>query len=150
MQLRELSRFRYHLTDRIGDCKRKMLSVLDRIFPEYETVFSSVFLASSRRLLQEAASAHEIAEFDLGELTALLRQASGGRFGREKATELQAVARQSTQYSVQCSRHCAERTGSVLASPFLLMRPRSRCAACSGRSNCWRPSAIRSMKPWRT
>lgn len=49
LQLRELSRFRFSLVDHIGDLKRKVLSVLDRVFPEYETLFSSVFPKSSRR-----------------------------------------------------------------------------------------------------
>ena len=94
-QLRELSRFRYHLTDLIGDCKRKLLSLLDRVFPEYETLFSSVFLAASRQVLAEAATPQDIANFDLTELTALLEAASRGRFGREQAEALQSAARQS-------------------------------------------------------
>lgn len=80
LQLRELGRFRFWLTDQIGDCKRKILCILDRVFPEYETLFSSVFLKSSRALLKEAVSAQEIADFDLAELSDLLRQASRGRF----------------------------------------------------------------------
>ena len=95
LQLRELSRFRFWLTDQIGDCKRKILCVLDRVFPEYETLFSSVFLKSSRALLKEAASAQEIADFDLAELTDLLRNASRGRFGQPKAEAIQNAARQS-------------------------------------------------------
>lgn len=94
-QLKELSRFRYHLTDQIGDCKRKVLSVLDRVFPEYETAFSNVFLTASRRLLAAAAHPAEIAEWDLGELTALLQRASRGRFGPVQAKALQDLARQS-------------------------------------------------------
>ena len=43
LQLRELARFRAGLTAQLGDCKRKIISVLDRIFPEYETIFSDVF-----------------------------------------------------------------------------------------------------------
>jgi transposase len=38
LQLRELSRFRFWLTDQIGDCKHKILCILDRVFPEYETL----------------------------------------------------------------------------------------------------------------
>lgn len=114
LQLKDLSRFRYHLSDQIGDCKRKVLSVLDRVFPEYETAFSSVFLASSRRLLAEASNAQEIAEFDLKELTTLLRSASRGRFGKEKAQSVQALAKQSVgvsfladaaQLEMQCLLH---------------------------------------------
>lgn len=95
LELRELTRFRARLTEQIGDCKRKILGVLDRVFPEYETLFSDVFLRSSRTLLLEAVTAQDFADFDLAELTRLLRTASAGRFGDDKAQTIQAAARQS-------------------------------------------------------
>ena len=63
IQIRELARFRFRLIQQIGDCKRKAISVLDRVFPEYETLFSNMFIATSRRLLQEAVTAEEFAAF---------------------------------------------------------------------------------------
>ena len=72
LQLRELTRFRFRLVQKASDCKRKILSILDRVFPEYETLFSSVFLKSSRALFQEATTAQEIADFDLVGLADLL------------------------------------------------------------------------------
>lgn len=95
LQLRELTRFRASLTGQIGDCKRKVISILDRVFPEYETLFSNVFIQSSRRLLAEALTPDEFADFDLTELTHLLAQASRGRHGQAKAEEIQALARRS-------------------------------------------------------
>ena len=95
LQLRELSRFRFRLTEQVGNLKRKLLTILDRVFPEYEHQFSSVFLQASRAVLQEVVSAQEFADFDLQELADLLAQASHGRFGLEKAEKLQAQARQS-------------------------------------------------------
>jgi transposase len=95
LQLRELTRFRWNLIDQIGDTKRRVLNVLDRIFPEYATLFSDVFLTSSRTLLKQAASADELAAFDLGELTALLHSSSRGRFGVTKAQQLLDAARNS-------------------------------------------------------
>jgi transposase len=95
LQLRELTRFRAHLTEHIGDLKRKILSIIDRVFPEYETVFSNPFIQSSRRVLAEAVTAQDIADFDLSELTDLLHRASRGRFGEQKAQILQEKARQS-------------------------------------------------------
>jgi len=95
LQLRELSRFRYSVMDQVGDLKRKIISILDRVFPEYETLFSSVFIKTSRSLLKEAVTAQEIADFDLSELTALLQSNSRGRFGLEKANHIQDLARQS-------------------------------------------------------
>lgn len=95
LQLRELCRFRYALMDQVGSLKRKVISILDRVFPEYETIFSNIFVKSSRALLQEAATAEEIANFDLSELVEILRSASRGRFGQEKAERLQTAARES-------------------------------------------------------
>lgn len=95
LQLRDLSRFRIRLTENMGNCKRRILSILDRVFPEYEKLFSDVFLTSSRQLLAQAVTAQEFADFDLGELTSLLSSASRGRFGQEKAEAIQSVARQS-------------------------------------------------------
>jgi transposase len=71
------------------------LTILDRVFPEYESVFSNIFVQSSRALLLEAISAQEFADFDLQELTELLSKNSRGRFGAEKAQQLQEQARQS-------------------------------------------------------
>lgn len=93
LQLRELCRFRYALMDQVATLKRKVISILDRVFPEYETIFSNIFVKSSRLLLQEAATAEEIAKFDLSELVEILRTASRGRFGQEKAERLQTAAK---------------------------------------------------------
>ena len=95
MQLRELTRFRFRLTENIGNCKRKLLTILDRVFPEYETLFSSVFLTTSKQLLAKAITAQEFADFDLQELTELLSRASRGRFGQEKAATILEKARHS-------------------------------------------------------
>lgn len=100
LQLRDLTRFRLRLRENIGNCKRKLLSILDRVFPEYETLFSSVFLASSRRLLSLAVSAQEFADFDLSELTQLLSSASRGRFGQDKAEAIIEQARRSVGVSL--------------------------------------------------
>ena len=95
LQLRELTRFRASVTDQIGDCKRKVITILDRVFPEYETLFSSIFIQTSRRLLAEALTPDEFADFDLTELAHLLAQSSRGHHGQDKAEEIQALARRS-------------------------------------------------------
>jgi transposase len=95
LQLRELTRFRWGLVDQIGDAKRRLLTILDRVFPEYEALFSDVFIKSSRALLQQATTAAEFAEADLSELTALLKHTSRGRLGKAKAEAVQTAARDS-------------------------------------------------------
>lgn len=125
LQLRELTRFRFRLSEQIGDVKRKLLSILDRVFPEYERLFSSVFLQASRAVLQEAVSAHEFADFDLQELAALLSQASHGRFGQEKAELLQQQARQSVGVAFLADAARIE-MGCLLAQINLLEEQRSQ------------------------
>jgi transposase len=95
LQMRELTRFRHHLTEVIGDCKRKVISVLDRVFPEYESLFSNVFVAASRKLLSMTVNPQELAEFDLTELSKVLSVASRGRMSKAKAQEIQDAARSS-------------------------------------------------------
>jgi transposase len=95
LQLRELTRFRWGLVDQIGDAKRRALSVLDRVFPEYEALFSDVFIKSSQALLRQATSAAEFADADLAELTAVLERTSRGRLGQTRAEAVQAAARDS-------------------------------------------------------
>ena len=95
MQLRELTRFRSGLTNQIGSVKKQVIGILDRIFPEYETLFSSIFIQTSRQLLTEAVTPADFAELDLSELVILLQSASRGRFGEDKAAQIQTVAARS-------------------------------------------------------
>jgi transposase len=95
LQLRELTRFRWGLVDQIGDAKRRALTILDRVFPEYESLFSDVFIKSSRALLQQATTAAEFADANLDELTTVLKKTSRGRLSRAKAEAVQSAARDS-------------------------------------------------------
>lgn len=125
LQLRELTRFRFRLSEQIGNVKRKLLCILDRVFPEYDRLFSSVFLQASRAVLQEAVSAHEFADFDLHELADLLSQASRGRFGQEQAELLQQQARQSVGVAFLADAARIE-MGCLLAQINLLEEQRSQ------------------------
>lgn len=92
IQLRELTRFRGSLTQQLARVKRQIIGILDRIFPEYETLFSNIFITTSRQLLAEAVTPNEFADFDLSELVTLLQSASRGRFGLDKAHQIQTLA----------------------------------------------------------
>lgn len=95
LPLRDLARFRMELVDQVGDAKRRVLCVLDKVFPEYESLFSSVFIATSRELLKRAATAEEFATLDLKEISHVVKKASRGRLGMERAERLQQAARTS-------------------------------------------------------
>lgn len=95
LELRDLTRFRWGLVDQLGDTKRRLLGVLDRVFPEFADQFHDPFGASARALLARAATAADFAAIDLGELTSLLEAASRKRFGADKALALHRAAEDS-------------------------------------------------------
>lgn len=93
--LRELCRHRFYLVDMISDLKRKVIALLDQIFPEYQKLFSDTFGVTSLQLLSEYSTPEDIANVDTEKLCRLLSSASRGRFGAEKATQIQDAARNS-------------------------------------------------------
>lgn len=92
LKLQTLSRLRFELIDQITALKARVIGVMDRIFPEYESIFSNVFIKTSRELLKNASSPEEILEFDLSELTQSLNKSSKGRFDEVKAKEIRSKA----------------------------------------------------------
>ena len=60
LQRRELTRFRWDLVDQISDLKRRRLTVVDRVFPEFAGHFTDPFGASARELLDRAAATAEL------------------------------------------------------------------------------------------
>ena len=93
LSLRELTRQRFYLVDCVSDAKRKAVSFIDKIFPEYQTLFSDTFGATSVELLQTYTSPDVIAELDTELFTRFLKSVSHGRFGKSKAEEIQSVAK---------------------------------------------------------
>ena len=43
LKLRHLERLRFSFVDQCSNLKRKVISLLDQVFPEYEKIFSDVF-----------------------------------------------------------------------------------------------------------
>ena len=93
--LRQLCRYRFFLVDQISDVKRKVICLLDQVFPEYESLFSNLFGTSSRQMLADFSSPEEFLAVDTEKLASLLRQASHGRFGLPQARRIQDAARHS-------------------------------------------------------
>ena len=76
MNLRELTRLRADLVANIGDLKRKIISVMDRVFPEFMTVFSNRFGKTVMSLLDNYTP-EEMAELSLEKLTDVIKNLSG-------------------------------------------------------------------------
>jgi len=60
LSLKHLTRFRSYLVDSVSDLKRKVICVLDQVFPEYQRIFSGVFGATSKELLLQFSSPSEL------------------------------------------------------------------------------------------
>lgn len=76
--LRQLCRYRFSLVDSISDLKRQVIALLDRVFPEYETLFSDMFGASSKEMLASFSTPEEFLAVDTGQLANILQQKSRG------------------------------------------------------------------------
>jgi len=95
LSLRQLCRHRTDLVDYIADQKRKIIGVLDRVFPEYQKFFSDTFGKTSTELLNKAVTPEELLALPTGELCRILRENSRGRFGEAKAEEIRSAAKTS-------------------------------------------------------
>lgn len=93
--LRNLARFRESLKDSCADYKRQVVTVLDQVFPEYAALFSNIFGESSRAFLKTYGTPEQTIDVDTKSLAALLRKASRGRHGADKARELKSLAARS-------------------------------------------------------
>ena len=93
--MRELCRHRFYIVDCISDIKRKVIALLDQVFPEYEKLFSDTFGKTSLQLLEECTTPEEILALDTDKLCKLLNSASRGRFGMDKAEQIQQAAKTS-------------------------------------------------------
>lgn len=100
--LRELCRNRFYLVDSISDLKRKVTALVDQIFPEYETLFSGLFVQSSVEVLSKYPTPEKIGKAHLKTLTELLKKASNGRFGQAKAMQIRDAAKTSFGVADAC------------------------------------------------
>ncbi len=94
-ELREMCRARFFMVDMVSDLKRKVISLLDQVFPEYETLFTNIFGLTSSELLRNCSTPEEILAIDTEKLIEMISEPSNKRFGRQKAEEIHAVAENS-------------------------------------------------------
>jgi transposase len=94
-QLKELSRCRVGLAETVGNLKRKILAILDRVFPEFAGCFDVFGSTPSVDLLNEYPSPEALANSDIDKLIKLLEKSSRGRHSAKKANELRELARKS-------------------------------------------------------
>lgn len=92
ISLRNLSRFRVTLSQQITDTKRRIVTILDQIFPEFETLFSDLFGKTAKTLLEDCPTPESIEQISLRKLTNLVKKLSKGHFKQNKAEEIKQKA----------------------------------------------------------
>ena len=97
--LRSLTRLRFECAQAATAEILRLGALLDLVFPEYAEHFSDVFGAASRQVLAAFPTAQDLAKVDIRRLTRVLREASRGRLGRERAKQLKTAARNSFAFT---------------------------------------------------
>lgn len=93
--LRNLSRFRLTLNQQVTDSKRRVITILDQVFPEFESCFSDIFGKTGRSLLKKYPTPEEMEMVSVRKLTNIISKLSKGRFKEEKAQEVLTKAKTS-------------------------------------------------------
>ena len=89
---RTLTRFRTYLVESISDLKRKVVCVLDQVFPGYQSIFSDIFGKTSKEILLQFSSPIDFESVSSETLAELLAQLSRQKVGATKAEQLKAAA----------------------------------------------------------
>ena len=94
-ELKSLTRYRFDKVKERAKLKTSVSRLVNILFPELESLVSSLHTASVYALLSEFPGAKQIADAHLTHLKTVLSGASNGRFGRQKALEIRDAARRS-------------------------------------------------------
>lgn len=93
--LRNLTRFRVCYLQSITDAKRRILTILDQVFPEFESLFSDTFGKTGRALIKNYSTPEELEKISLRKLTNMVTKLSKGHFKKDKALEIKLKAQTS-------------------------------------------------------
>lgn len=92
-ELKSLSRLRFSLVNERSKVKNQLKAALVQIFPEYVSVFSDCFGATSLAILEKYTCPQKISGCRAASLAKLMLTVSKGRFGYDKAEQLIRLAK---------------------------------------------------------
>lgn len=101
LALKQLTRFRASLVDNIASLKTIVIGILDKVFPEYESLFCDVFGNTSKQILINCPTPDDIIKINTTKLSNILSKYSKGKFNKSTALNLKQVAKASfgTKYA---------------------------------------------------
>lgn len=95
MSLKILTRYRSDLVSNIGTLKTQVVGVLDKVFPEYKSLFCDIFGETSKQLLLKYPTPDDITKISTTKLSNLLSKHSKGKFNKNTALYIKDVAKNS-------------------------------------------------------
>ncbi len=93
LELKQLTRYRSNLVESVATIKTQIIGILDKIFPEYSSLFVDTFGATSKQVLQNCPTPDDVLSISTTKLTNVISKASKGRFGKIKALEIKSLAK---------------------------------------------------------
>ena len=94
-ELKSLTRYRFDKVSQRAKLKQSISRLVNILFPELETLVSTLHVIAIYALLSEFPSAQHIASANLKHLIYLLDKSSKGRFKRTTADQIRETVRQS-------------------------------------------------------
>jgi len=99
LNLRELTRLRYNLRVTSVNIKRKIIAILDRIFPEFLKIFSNQLGKTSLSLISDYPLPEDMAKLSLKELASIVKSLSKRGINKDKIDKLYEASRNSVGIS---------------------------------------------------
>ena len=94
-ELKSLTRYRFDKVNQRSKLKQSLSRFITLLFPELESVVSSLHSSSVYAMLMKYPSAKDVAKSQLHSLTNLLESTSRGRIGADKAKLIRSLAKKS-------------------------------------------------------
>ena len=88
LSLKQLTRFRSSLVSNVTSLKNQVISILDKVFPEFTALFSNAFGETAKQLLLTAPTPEDILKLSSKRLYNLVNKASKGRFKQDFVSNL--------------------------------------------------------------
>jgi transposase len=95
LNLKQLTRYRSDLVKSISSTKNQVIAILDKVFPEYSSLFSDAFGKTSKAILLEAATPEELVKISTTKLKNIVEKTSRGRFSKDFVINLKSKAEDS-------------------------------------------------------
>jgi len=91
-ELRNLTYERYQERKKMNNARNRLVALLDRYFPEYESVFKDLLKQTSVSILKSCPFPDDVSRLTMTELIGKIKAASNNRLGQKKAEALKQVA----------------------------------------------------------